>query len=155
MGMISKKGLGMHMGGVSTAKLQKEAHKQATNDDPFSDGYDPFASNDSTSSSSLETMLKDTFGTDFDGLNKNMKPSDEEPIKKLKFGNGVTMTMLKLPQAPTPEPEQVVELGTERIEQAIQIDRESSAANVAARVAAEAQRAREKRSRQDITLGVC
>lgn len=106
MGMISKKGLGMHMGGVSTAKLQKEAHNQATNDDPFGDDYDPFASNGSTSSNSFEAMLKDTFGTDFDGLNKNMKPSDEEPIKKLKFGNGVTMTMLKLPQAPTPEPEQ-------------------------------------------------
>ncbi len=94
MGMISKKGLGMHMGGVSTAKLQKEAHNQVTNDDPFGDGYDPFASNDSTSSNSFETMLKDTFGTDFDGLNKNMKPSDEEPIKKLKFGNGVFLERL-------------------------------------------------------------
>lgn len=44
---------------------------------------------------------------------------------------------------PLPPRDQVVEIGAERIEQAIQIDRESSAANVAARVAAEAQRARD------------
>ncbi len=44
---------------------------------------------------------------------------------------------------PGADRDQVAEIGTERIEQAIQIDRESSAANVAARVAAEAQRSRD------------
>lgn len=44
---------------------------------------------------------------------------------------------------PGADKEQVAHIGTERIEQAIPIDRESNAANVAALAAAEAQRARD------------